>query len=183
VDSEVIYRGRLLNLRRDQVRLPDGSTAVREVVEHPGSVTILPLVDGDRVMLVRQYRYAVGEETWELPAGGVKPGESPEAAARRELEEETGHAAGELELLTFFYPTPGFCSERMWLYRAGGLTPVRRRPEADEDIRVETVSLARARAMVRQGLIRDAKTIIGVLLSQSPDGERRRNREALPDPE
>lgn len=134
-------------------------------MDHPGSVVVVPALGPTHLLLIRQYRYAAGEALWELPAGALEPGEDPEPAAYRELEEETGYRAGSMELLAQFYPTPGFCTERMWLFLAGGLEPTRQSLDADEAISVHRMTLGRARAMVGSGEIRDGKTIIGVLLA------------------
>ena len=115
-----VLRGRALVVHVDDVLLPDGRHAQREIVEHPGSVVLVP-VDAGRVLLVRQYRYAVGSELLELPAGTLEPGEAPLQAAHRELAEETAQSAGSLELLAELYPSPGYTSERMWFYLATGL--------------------------------------------------------------
>lgn len=135
------------------------------MVEHPGSVVVVPALDPTHLLLIRQFRYAAGETLWELPAGGLEPGEDPEPAAFRKVEEETGYRATSMDLLAEFYPSPGFSSERMWLYLAGGLEPARQALDADEQLTVHRVSLAQAEALVGSGEIRDAKTIIGILLA------------------
>lgn len=163
LSSEIVYRGRVLNLRVDRVELPDGRNGSREVVEYPGAVTVVALTGDGEVLLVRQYRHAVGEELLELPAGKLEPGEDPERAARRELAEETGYTAAETRLLLSFYSTPGFTTEKMYLYLATGLAPGSPDPDPDEFISVVRVKLARAREMIREGLIRDAKSIVGLL--------------------
>jgi ADP-ribose pyrophosphatase len=170
--SQRLYAGRVLALDLDEVEEPEGVRAVREVVRHQGSVAVLPVHDDGRVVLVRQYRYPVDDYVWELPAGRLDAGEAPAEGARRELEEEVGLRPSGLELLTTVYPTPGFCDERLHVFRATGLQPVPARPEADERIEAATFRLEEARAMIGRGEVRDAKTLVALLL------ERERQQEA-----
>ncbi len=165
-----LYDGKVLALDVDDVLEPGGVRATREVVRHRGSAACLAVHKDGRVVLVRQYRHAVSAEVWELPAGRLDPGETPEAAARRELEEEVGLRAGRIEKLAEFWTTPGFCDEAMFLYRATELQPVPARPEADERIHVLTTSLAEARDMIGRGEVREGKTLVALLL----EAERRR---------
>lgn len=137
--------------------------AVREVVRHSGSVAALAVQDDGRVVLVRQYRYAVDETLWELPAGRLDPGETPEEGVQRELREEIGHEAGHLEHLVFFYTTPGFCDEAMYVFRATSLRPATAAGDEDERIEVGAFSLEEARAMIARGDIREGKTLVAVL--------------------
>jgi ADP-ribose pyrophosphatase len=134
--SETLYRGRVLTLRLDEVIEPGGVEARRELVVHPGSVVVLPLLADGRVVLVRQFRYAARQSLWELVAGSLESRENVLAAARRELLEETGYRARTVRRLLSFYPSPGFLTERMHLVQARGLTPGRAQPEADEKIEV-----------------------------------------------
>jgi 23S rRNA pseudouridine1911/1915/1917 synthase len=165
-----VYDGRVISLDVDQVSEPGGVEGTREVVRQSGSVATLPVQADGRIVLVRQYRYAVDEHVWELPAGRRDPHETPEAGARRELEEEVGLRAGSLEPLLVFWTTPGFCDEVMHLFRATDLEPVPARPEADERIEQATVTLAEALAMVRRGEVREGKTLVALLLEASrPD--------------
>lgn len=164
-----VYDGKVLALDVDEVEEPGGVRATREVVRHRGSVAALPVHADGSLVLVRQYRYAVDGLVWELPAGRLDPGESPEEGARRELEEEVGLRPGHLEALSVFYTTPGFCDEVMHLFRATALTDVPPRPEADERIEVRTFSLDEARAMIRRGEVREGKTLVALLL----EAERR----------
>jgi ADP-ribose pyrophosphatase len=159
-----VYEGKVLSLDVDEVEEPGGIRAVREVVRHRGSVAALPVHDDGRVVLVRQYRYAVDASVWELPAGRLDPGESVEEAARRELEEEVGLRPRELTALAVFYTTPGFCDEAMHLFRATGLTSVAARPEPDERIESRAFTLEEARAMIRRGEIREGKTLVALLM-------------------
>ena len=159
-----IYDGALVKLDVDEVEEPGGVRATREVIRHPGSVAALPVRDDGAIILVRQYRYAVGEHLWELPAGKLDGDEAPEDGIQRELREEIGQRAAGLEKIAFFYTTPGFCSEAMHLYRATGL--VADRAEADEDERIEigTFTLDEARAMMARGELREGKTLVAILL-------------------
>ena len=164
VDSQLIYEGRIVRFRVDTVVLPDGSRSTREVIGTPGAVVIVPLTDDGQVRMVRQYRSAIGEYLLELPAGTLEPNESPEQAAPRELAEETGDRAARWRRLVGFYTVPGICDEYLHLFLATDLTPGQTNQEADEFIEVVTLPLSEALAMVRQGEIRDAKTIIGLLM-------------------
>ena len=164
-----LYDGKVLALDLDEVVEPGGVHARREVVRHRGSVACLAVHDDGRLVLVRQYRYPVNASVWELPAGRLDPGESPEQAARRELEEEVGLRAGRLEKLAEYWTTPGFCDEAMHLYRATGLREVPARPEADERIEVLTTSFGEAREMITRGEVREGKTLVALLF----EAERR----------
>lgn len=164
-----LYDGKVLALDVDLVEEPGGARATREVVRHRGSVACLAVHDDGRLVLVRQYRHAVQAYVWELPAGRLDPHEAPEHGARRELEEEVGLRAGRLEKLLEFWTTPGFCDEAMHLYRATELAPVPPRPEDDERIEIRSASLDEARAMIACGELREAKTLVALLL----EGERR----------
>jgi ADP-ribose diphosphatase len=164
-----IYTGRVLDLDVDDVVEPGGVRGVREVVRQRGSVAALPVLDDSRIVLVRQYRYAVNSLVWELPAGRRDGGETPEQAAQREMEEEVGLHAARLEPLATFWTTPGFCDEVMHLFRATGLESVPARPEPDENIEQATFTLEEAMAMVKRGEIREGKTLVALLM----EGARR----------
>jgi len=168
---ERVYSGKVVDLDVDEVEEPGGVRGTREVVRQRGSVAALPVHDDGRVVLVRQYRYAVDALVWELPAGRRDPGETSEAGARRELEEEVGLRAARLEPLAEFWTTPGFCDEVMHLFRATGLEKVPPRPEADERIEWVELTLDQARAMIGRGEIREGKTLVALLL----EIERRRS--------
>ncbi len=159
-----LYSGRVLDLDLDEVEEPGGVRGPREIVRQRGSVAALPVHDDGGFTLVRQYRYAVDAFVWELPAGRRDPGETPEAGARRELEEEAGLHARSLEPLLTFWTTPGFSDEVMYLFRATGLEPVPPRPEADERIEAARFTLQAAMAMVERGEIREGKTLVALLL-------------------
>lgn len=170
VSGTRVYSGRVVSLDVDEVAEPGGVVATREVVRHRGSVAALAVHDDGRIVLVRQYRYPVEDMVWELPAGRLDPGETPAEGAARELEEEVGLQPASVEPLMIFYTTPGFCDERMHLFRATRLKPVPPRPEADERIEILACTLEEARAMVDRGEIREGKTLVAVLLEL----ERRR---------
>jgi len=152
----------VVNLRVDTVELAGGWKTTREVVEHGEVVAVVPLLEGEDVLLVRQYRLPAAQTLLEVPAGGVDEGEKPEEAAQRELGEECGQRAGRLERLGGFYVSPGFCSEFIHVFLATQLRPVRARPEPDEEIAVVRLPLAEALRLIRRGEIRDGKSIIGL---------------------
>jgi ADP-ribose pyrophosphatase len=161
---EIVFRSRRFQVARDATPLPDGRTVPRDVVVHPGAVAIVPLPDAEHVCLLRNFRPAVGEELWEIPAGTLDPGESPELAAPRELAEETGYHAGRWRKLREFYPSPGILSETMHLYLAEDLTPGPQRLEAGEYIEPRVVAWRDALGWALDGTIRDAKTLVALLL-------------------
>lgn len=161
-----VHEGRVVSLDVDEVEEPGGVRGIREIVRQSGSVAALPVLADGRIVLVRQYRYAVDAYVWELPAGRRDPRETPESGARRELEEEVGLRAGSLEPLMVFWTTPGFCDEVMHLFRATDLEPVPPRPEADERIEQATFTLDEAMAMHCRGEIREAKTVVALLLEE-----------------
>jgi ADP-ribose pyrophosphatase len=163
LSSKSVYRGRVVQLRVDRVEEPGGVVAEREVVDHAGSVVVLPVLPDGRILLVEQYRHAVGRSLWELVAGGIERGETPRRAAARELREETGYRAGTLKTLFDFYPSPGVMSEQMFLVEARGLRQAESSPDPDEVISVGSFSLAQLRRMIRQNKIKDGKTLVGLL--------------------
>ncbi|HYX31161.1 MAG TPA: NUDIX hydrolase [Pyrinomonadaceae bacterium] len=164
VDSKRIFSGRVFDVSVDTVREAD-RTYVREVVHHPSSAVILPAFDDGTIALVRQYRHPAVKYLLELPAGTLNDRERPEHGAARELEEELGMVAGNLEKLSEFFVSPGFCAEKMWLYLATNLTPTAQKLEDDELIEVVRLPIDRALQMITDGEIEDAKTIIGLLLA------------------
>jgi ADP-ribose pyrophosphatase len=161
----VLARNRIYRLVRSVLRHPGRDPVIRDCVEHPGAVSIVPLLPGNRVVLIRQYRFAVRGDLWEIPAGTLEAGEAPVRCAHRELMEEIGFRAGRLEKLAVFYTAPGFCDERMHLYLGRDLRPERRPGDPDEIIRPKAVAIATALRWVRSGRIRDAKTIAGLHLA------------------
>ncbi|MDO8670593.1 MAG: NUDIX hydrolase [Dehalococcoidia bacterium] len=165
IESQRLYEGRIINLRLDTIELPDGRTAKREIVEHRGAVAIVAIDENDNVLLVRQFRTPVGGVLLEVPAGTLDPGEKPEDCARRELQEETGFAAGHIERLGGFYSAPGFCTEYLYLYLATELTPSRLEADYDENIEVEKVPLSEVHHLITSEKIRDAKSVGGLLLT------------------
>lgn len=167
LSSRRLYEGRVVNLRVDTVELPGGRRATREVVEHGDVVAVVPLLEGEDVLLVRQYRLPAGQMLLEVPAGGVEEGETAEEAARRELEEECGQRAGTLERLGGFYASPGFCSEYVHMFLATALESAEARPDLDEEIAVVRLPLAETLRLVRAGEIRDGKSIIGLMWARA----------------
>ena len=157
------YEGRIINLRVDEARLPDGTTAAREVIEHPGGVGIIALTDEGEVLLVQQYRYPYGEITTEIPAGKRDRGEDPLETGKRELAEETGATADNFTPLGVVYPTPGYCDEIIHLYLATGLHFAEMHPDEDEFLDVLRLPLATLVEREMAGDIPDAKTQIAAL--------------------
>jgi len=166
LSSKTVYSGRLLDVREDEVRLPDGGTSRREYVVHPGGAVMLAMPDAQSVIIERQYRYPLREHVYELPAGKFDPGEDPLDTAKRELLEETGYRAREWRHLITMYPVVGYSNERVDLYLARDLEHVGRALDAGEFLDVLVVPLAEAIAWVRLGRIKDAKTIMGLLLAE-----------------
>ena len=165
IGSKRIYDGRVVNLRVDTVLLPDGRRATREVVEHKGAVAIVPLIDTDVVVMVRQFRQPTGEVLLEIPAGTLEPREDPDDCAARELIEETGYRAGILHKMFRSYLAPGYSSEMLHTYLATDLKQVEAAPDADELLDVVTVGFDEAVGMISTGQIKDAKTICGLLMA------------------
>lgn len=163
LSSKNLYKGRIINVKKDRVVEPGGVEASREVVEHPGSVVIIPRLSGGRIILVRQYRYAARRPMWELVAGTLEPSEGIIRAARRELQEETGYRAASLKRLFSFYPSPGIMTERMHLVEARDLTLSKAAPEPDERIRVGEFSKAQIDKLLREKKIIDGKSLVGLL--------------------
>ena len=163
LNREVLYEGKVFRLQRDTVIEPGGVRVERDTVVHPGSVVVLPIFNDGRILLIRQYRHSVGEFLWELVAGRKEPNESPLAAARRELVEETGYTAKRLRKLMRVVPTPGFVNEWMWIFAAEGLREGTAQPEEDEKITPRMFTWKEAEKMIERGRLRDAKSICGIL--------------------
>ena len=163
LSSEKIFDGRILHVRRDTVRLPDGGEAFREVVDHPGGVCVLAIDGQGRALMVSQFRYPYEKVLWEVPAGKLEYGEDPEQAAIRELKEETGAVAGEFSSLGELYPSPGYCGEIIRMYFARELTFGETHLDEDEFLNVERVPFGQLLERVLSGEIKDAKTIAAVL--------------------
>lgn len=161
VKKNYVYKGKILNLRNDDARLPDGKDCKREIIEHSGGACVLYVEDG-KVLFVKQYRYAYGETIYEIPAGKLNEGEDPALAAQRELEEEAGVKAKRLTRLFTVYPTPGYTNEKIYVYRADEVEKTSARLDEGEFLEVEYIPLERARKMLESGEIRDAKTIIAL---------------------
>jgi ADP-ribose pyrophosphatase len=163
ITSEYLYRGSIVKLRLDQVRLPNKHVVVREIVEHRGAVAIIALDEQPRVLMVRQYRAGAARETLEIPAGTLEEGEDPSLCAARELKEETGYSALQWEPLGYFFSSPGFSTEKMFLFLARQLSDGTASPEEDESITIEWLPLAQAVNAIERGKIVDAKSIVGIL--------------------
>jgi ADP-ribose diphosphatase len=168
MSRSVVYRGRVFSVEVDRVSLPNGREVDLEIVRHPPSVVIIPVRPDGRIVMIRQHRHPLGRAIWELPAGSLNPGESPEGAAARECEEEIGEAPGRVERLGSFYPTPGYCDEEMIFFRASDLRPPApdspHKPDEDEDITTRAMTAVEARAMAASGEIVDLKTAYALTL-------------------
>lgn len=160
-----LYKGKIFNVVLEKVTLPNGAVKHREIVRHPGAAAMVPFLDDGRVVLIKQYRHAVGDFVWEIPAGTLEPDEAPMACARRELVEETGYEAARLEKLAEILPAPGYTDEHIHIFLATGLRPAEQKLEDDEVLELQPTVLHTALAMVTQGEIRDAKTIAGLWLA------------------
>ena len=164
----IVYKGRVFSVEVERARFPNGREHEMAIVRHPRSVVLLPMQSDDRVILIRQYRHSIRREIWELPAGSLDEGESAEAAAARECEEEIALVPGRVEPLAGLYPTPGYCDEEMIYFRVSDLHPQPpgspHKPDDDEDIHVESFTVAEAKALVARGEIVDLKTAYGLTL-------------------
>ena len=164
LSTERLLDGRVFDVDRDRVRMPNGREVTIDVVRHTKSVVLVPIPEPQHVILIRQYRYAINQFLWELPAGSVDPGETPEQAARRECHEEIGQVPDTIVRLAAFVPTPGYCDEEMLFFRLSGLSVPDEAAavDEDEDIEPRTFTLAEAREMILRGEIVDMKTVVGL---------------------
>ena len=169
LSEEEIYRGRIFKVSLAIVR-EDDVVYTREIITHPGSAVIVPVFDDNSVALVRQYRHPAQKYLLEIPAGSLAPGEDPEIGARRELEEEIGVLAGKVEKLTEFYVSPGFLGEKMHVYLATDFTATKQNLEEDELLKIERIAISSIGEMLKNGVIEDAKTIIGLTLAAARFG-------------
>ncbi len=165
VESQVIYQGRILNLKVDTVRLASGRLTTREIAEHSDSVCIVPVDEQGNVLLVRQYRKPAEDFLLEIPAGGVEPGEDPQETALRELQEEISYSAGNVQHLASFWVSPGWCTEYMHAYLATDLRPATLDADDDEAITVERFQLSDIPELIQNGEIQDGKSIASLLLA------------------
>ncbi len=161
VKKNYVYQGKILSLRVDDALLPDGAPCKREIIEHSGGACVL-YIEEEKVLLVRQYRYAYGESIYEIPAGKLEKGEDPSFSAMRELEEEGGIKASELKLLYVVYPTPGYTNEKIYIYQALGGEKTSAHLDEGEFLETEYVPLEKVKQMLKNGEIKDAKTIIAL---------------------
>ena len=172
VSSERLYTGKVINLDRDTVQFPNGSTGQLEMVRHPGASAVVPFLDDPRgpdprINLIRQFRHAADTFIWEIPAGRLDPGETPATCAQRELEEEIGMTADVLARLTTIYTTPGFTNEKIHLFMATELKKGTHKREADEFLEVHIRRWSEVMDMIRTGQIVDGKTLVAILFVQS----------------
>src|SRR2546425_2232182 len=161
LSSKIIYQGKIFGIRRDEVIEPSGVRAIREVITHPGSVVVLPVLPDGRILMIRQYRHAARQYLWELVAGRIDAGESPRKAAARELIEETGYRARKFRIFLDVFPTPGFLEERMFILLAEGLTAGVAEPEEHEKIASRAYNRKQLEEMIRGGKLSNAKSIPG----------------------
>ncbi len=165
ISSKNIYKGKIINLKVDVIKI-NNKNFIREVIVHPGSVVIIPVLDikKQKIITIKQFRYAIKKYIYELPAGTKEKNENPFQCAKRELEEETGYIAKKLIKITTIYPSPGIISEKMDIFIATGLKKSKQKQEADENIKIKIFTLKKLLNMVLKGIIVDGKTIAGILL-------------------
>jgi ADP-ribose pyrophosphatase len=163
ISSKVVFKGAVFSVRRDKVSEPSGVKATRDVIAHSGSVVVMPVLDDGKIVLIRQYRYAARQYLWELVAGRIDAGENVKQAAARELIEETGLRAKKMRQFLDFWPSPGFLEERMFVLLAEGVTQGEAEPEEDERIEAKAFTRAELEEMLKNGVLRDAKTISSLL--------------------
>ena len=163
LSSEVAYKGKVITVELDDIVISTGQKSFREVARHPGGVVILAMKDNNTVLLVKQFRYPIKQTVLELPAGKLEYGENPDNAAKRELEEETGYQADKWTSLGFIHTTPGFCDEKLYLYKAEKLRYIGEHPDEGEIIKAEEIAIPELTDKIKSGEINDAKTICAVL--------------------
>lgn len=168
MDGARVWQHRFLDAHVDRVRFPDGSEGEQVLIHHPGAAAVVPVLsdlqgEDPQLLMIRQYRYAIGGMLWEIPAGRLEPGEEPSRCAERELLEETGCRAERIVPLTWMWTTPGFTNEKIHLFLAAGLTQGETAREADEFMEVVPLRMSRVLEMIRDGEITDAKTMVAVL--------------------
>ena len=172
-NRQIVYRARVFSLIRENVTLDNGVTTDLEFVTHPGATAIVPFLDESRVLLLKQYRHALKDYIWEIPAGTLDPDESPLKCAKRELIEETGYSADQWQKLGEITPVPGYSDERIHIYLATALTPARQQLDTDEIIKVYEIEFKAVMEMIKCGEIQDAKSITGLFLAfDRLNGER-----------
>lgn len=162
IRGKKIFSGRLINLRTLKVRLPDGNITTREIVYHPGAVAIVPILPGNKIILVKQYRKAVEQELLEIPAGTLEPGETPIRCAKRELIEETGYKAKKIRKILEFYPAPGYTSEKIHIFVATDIKKIKSKCESDEFIKTIILTGNQLKRLFKRGRIKDSKTLIAL---------------------
>jgi ADP-ribose pyrophosphatase len=166
-DVTTLYNGKIFDVALEKVTLPNGVVKNREVVRHPGAAAMVPVLDDGNILLIKQYRHAVGQFVWEIPAGTLEPEEDPLACASRELVEETGYDAATFDKLTGIWPAPGYTDEHIHIFLASGLTKAEQNLEDDEVLEIQPTPLEKCLEMIMTGEIQDGKTIIGLLLTSS----------------
>lgn len=170
LSSEIAYKARVFDVRRDEIQLPSGTKTTYEIVVHNGAVAMVPVDRDGNVLLVRQYRHSTGKYLLELPAGTLDQREDPEACAQRELREEIGMAPGRLTKIAEFFLAPGYSTERMWIYLAQDLSPETLEADEDEDLELVKLSMHEAFTAIKKGEIEDAKTILGLYVARGKLG-------------
>jgi ADP-ribose pyrophosphatase len=167
IDSKEIYRGKVISVSLDQVQLPNGKEATREIVRHPGAVAVIAVTEDNKLVMVRQFRKPLEKTILEIPAGKLEKGEDPLHCANRELQEETGYTAKEMNHVVSFYTSPGFADEMLYIYEAIGLITGEAKPDDDEFVDLHTLTLEEAFKSIRNGEIVDAKTVFAVYYWQN----------------
>jgi ADP-ribose pyrophosphatase len=165
IDRKNIFKGRVVDLSVETVIFPRKQVEM-ECLNHPGGAAVVPLLPDESVVLIEQYRHCIGDTVWEVPAGRLEPGENPLDCAKRELEEEVGYKSAQIKKLTEIYSAPAYCTETISIFLANDLTPCEQKLDDDEIIKVVSLPLAEAIEMVKAGKIKDAKTVVGILLAK-----------------